>query len=149
MPTLINDVKSLNKLIKSAHTNSTKFAEILHDAAYNTVFHAINTGDVRPLQALYQGLTPVAQQSLKIWATKFGPFTFNGKNNLFKVKKGRAHDASSLNSISPMVYRTPKKAPVTNVFNLADEIGKLIARANKHQAATAAVVMLQKAGQLA
>ena len=149
MPTLVNDVKQINKLIKSAHTNSVKFAEILHDAAYNTVFHAINTGDVRPLQALYQGLTPVAQYALVTWAKKFGPFTFDTKNNVFKVKKDRSHDTSSLNSISPMVYRTPKKAPVKSEFNLADEIGKLIARAAKHNAPTAPVAMLSNALKLA
>jgi len=149
MPTLVNDVKAINKLIKSAHTNSTKFAEILHDAAYNTVFHAINTGDVRPLQALYSGLTPVAQSGLVTWAKKFGPFTFDTKNSAFKVKKDRSHDGASLNAIGPMAYKTPKKASEKHEFNLADEIGKLIAKAQKHQAATAPVAMLSNALKLA
>lgn len=148
MPTLVNDVKQITKLIKSAHTNSAKFAEILHDAAYNCIMHAVNTGDIRPLQVLYDGLTARSKDALQIWTVKLAPITF--AKGIFKVKKDRTQiDRSMLEISGPMDYKPAKKSPEKAQFNLADEIAKLLAKAEKHAANAEAMLALKKAGQLA
>lgn len=143
MPVLVNDVKTINKLVTTAITSSTKFAELLHDAAYNCVMHDYNTGDIRPLQRLYNGLSPNAKLALRVWAVKFLQVRF--KNETFAHNKKPVVDLGSAFAIGPMEYQKPKAVKTAKVFDLKKELEAVLARAIKHSVTGPTLTHIEKA----
>lgn len=150
--TLINDPAALNKLIARAVKSGAAFAALLHEAGFNCVMHVVNTGDVRPLQRLYDGIGPRARVALSVWAVKHCPkLKHDAKAGSFGVRKSDAGtDIDALQAIGPMDYIKPAKPRVAHAFDLKAEIAKLVERAEKYApGASKPIGLLQQAAKAA
>lgn len=146
--TLVNDVKAIGKLNTRAHKSGAAFAVILHEAAFNCVMHLHNTGDVRLLQHLHDGLAPRAKSALAQWAVKHCPKAkYDHKAGSFGYKKSDdGVDVALLQELGPMEYVSVKAARTPQAFNLKAELEKLMKRATeKRPDATKAIGLLSQA----
>ena len=148
MFTIQNDVKAIGKLNVAAHKSGEKFAKALHEAAFNCVMHLHNTGDVRLLQHLFDGLSPRAKSALAQWAVKHCPKAkFDHKAGSFGYKKSdEGVDVALIQELGPMDYVPVKAARTTPAFNLKAELEKLYKRAaEKAPEASKALGFVQQA----
>lgn len=141
----INDAAVLNRRIKSVHALGAKFGEMLHSVAFNCLLAVSNSNDIRPLQALYDGLQPAGRDALQFWAAKFGKCTFSQKSKAFSYAKKAEADLVTAEAIGPMEYRKEKKPAVAREFVLRNEIEALLKRAIKHNAQGPAMDFLGRA----
>ena len=135
MFTIQNDIKAIGKLNTVAHKSGEKFAVAVHEAAFNCLMHLHNTGDVRMLQHLVDGLQPRAQSALAQWAVKHcAKVKFDHKAASFGYKKSDAPiDVAAIQDIGPMAYVPVKAARQPQPFNLKAELEKLAKRAKEHR----------------
>lgn len=143
--TLFNDEKALNRLIGSIAKTSKSFALNIHTAAYNCLVLCENTGDIRPMQKLYNVLPNAERLALRVWATKHGKFRFNNAKEAFGSAKNAVSDLPGAEETGPLAYRPTPKARTRREFNLKAELQKLAARAVKHECSGKAVSLLEQA----
>lgn len=65
-----NGSKGITSFVTSVLTDYTKLSVRLHFAACATFFHAMQSGDVRPLNAFFNGLRKNDADALRIWVGK-------------------------------------------------------------------------------
>lgn len=130
---LVNDIKAIGKLNTKAHKAGENAAVALHEAGFNCVAHVVNTGDIRPLQHLHDGLKPRAKQALAQWAAKHCPkVKYDHKAGSFGVKKTTdGTDMAVLQELGPMDYIKVPAAKVAKVFDLKKELAALVAKADR------------------
>lgn len=143
--TLLNNDADISKLIRLAGTQSAKFAETAHNAAYNAIAACDRTGDIRHMQALLDAVPARAKVAIAAYAVQFGKFRYNPKEHKFGFAKSGTTDLAGAEAIGPMEWIKPKADPVKHAFDLKAEIQKLITKANKRNINGPAVVLLTSA----
>lgn len=142
---IVNSEKALNALIAKAHRADNALAINLHAAAFNCLMVSINKRDARPMQRLFDKLTPAAKDALQLWCAKFGNLKFNREKQSFGIDDKKGANADGARAIGPMDYRKETKPKVKHAFNFAAELKKLQERANRHNCSGKAMVLLGQA----
>ena len=98
-----NPSKTVGQMVRDALTMYAKVAVRLHYTACFTLFHAAETGDIRPLNDFFKGLRQNDADALRIWIGKLCTFEVLdeatqetsdqqfiafSKTDAFKVRKG-------------------------------------------------------------
>jgi hypothetical protein len=128
---LINDVDAA---IDLAHSSHGDFAFNLHNAGFNVLAIVDLSGDTRPLNRLYEKLSPAAATALRMWANHFGPVKFDADLSGFKLDRKRSSDDEmklAREITGPMEYKREVKPRVAKTFNAVTEIYKFIQRCDK------------------
>lgn len=142
---IVNDVDGL---ISAAHKAGATFNEAFHVAAFNCVHLSDANGDVRPLNRLFEKLTPAAANALKSWAVHFAAVKYDPDVKGFKVNKAREVSdemKAERETVGPMEYVRAAKPKTVTAFNLVTELRKLRDKAEKHNCNGPAMVHLAAA----
>lgn len=126
---LYNDVKAYSSRIKALVNASAKAGEILHELGYNALMHVENTGDVRPLQSIYDACKPSMASALRVWSISFGKVRF--EKGTFAVARKATTDREAIASIAPLDYVKPKAASKVHTFDFKKALKALRDKAEK------------------
>ena len=132
MPLLLNNDKDVNKIIALCGSQSAKFAENYHIAAYNSLAAIAANGDIRRLQRLYDVVSGVKTKSALVqYSLAFGKVRFKTKEQVFVYAAKKEGDLIGAEKIGPVDYVRAVTPRVKAAFDLKAEIAKLTAKAIK------------------
>ena len=141
---LVNSEKALNGLVKSAINATGKASVLIHQAAFNALAHANNTGDIRPLQALITGLPKRASVAVGVWASAHGKVSVQ-KDGTVKHSGKKTPDMAKAELVAPLDYLKEAKPRAPKAFDLKAEMEKLLKRANDNNASGKPLQLLEQA----
>jgi len=128
---LVNDPKRLHRMTVSLGKSGAKFDTAMHVIAFNALCLAENVGDIRPMQALHDVLTPNNRAALAVWALAFGKFSYDKAEAKFKFRKSATTQRIEAEGISPLSYVKAKANKAAPEFDLLESLERLIAKGRK------------------